>query len=274
MVRFLNVLFGLPLDPDELALFQQCTGRAAVARAVTESWLCCGRRSGKSFIIALIAVFLAAFRDWSQYLSPGERGMIMVIAADRKQARVIHRYCRALLQEVPALKALVDRDVAEAIDLRNGITIEILTASFRTLRGYTLVAALVDEVAFFRSDTTVNPDTEILAAIRPAMATVRGAMLLCASSPYARKGVLYQAYQRHYGKPSPALFWKAPTRTMNPTVPQSVIDDAMEDDPASAAAEYGAEFRSDIESFIAREVVEGLVVPGRHELPPLSEHQL
>ncbi len=70
----------------------------------------------------------------------------------------------------------------EAIDLNNGVTIEILTASFRTVRGYTLIAALLDEIAFWRSDEGyANPDTEIVAAIRPAMASVPGAMLLCAS---------------------------------------------------------------------------------------------
>ena len=46
----------------------------------------------------MIAVFLAAFRDWRPYLGPGEVGTIMVICADRKQARVIMRYCLGLLK--------------------------------------------------------------------------------------------------------------------------------------------------------------------------------
>jgi hypothetical protein len=33
---------------------------------VTEAWLICGRRAGKSFVLALIAVYLAIFRDWSE----------------------------------------------------------------------------------------------------------------------------------------------------------------------------------------------------------------
>jgi hypothetical protein len=57
---------------------------------------------------------------------------------------------------------------------------------------------------------------------------------------------------------------------MNPTVPQAVIDDAMERDPASAAAEYLAQFRSDIEGFVTREAVEAATVPGRLELPPTA----
>jgi hypothetical protein len=61
----------------------------------------------------------------------------------------------------------------------------------------------------------------------------------------SRRGVLYDDFRRHYGKDdSPTLVWKAPTRVMNPSVPQSIIDEAMERDAASAAAEYLAEFRS------------------------------
>jgi hypothetical protein len=170
---------------------------------------------------------------------------------------------------VPLLASFVDRSIAESIDLNNNVTIEILTASFRTVRGYTLIAALCDELAYWRSEESANPDTEIIAAIRPAMATVPGAMLLCASSPYARRGALWDAFRRHFGRNSTVLVWKADTRTMNPTVPESVVAEAYENDPASAAAEYGAEFRTDVETFVSREVVEAVVVAGRHELPPL-----
>ena len=51
-----------------------------------EAWLICGRRSGKSFILALIAAYLAVFRDWRVHLAPGEAATIMVLASDRKQA--------------------------------------------------------------------------------------------------------------------------------------------------------------------------------------------
>ena len=104
------------------------------------------------------------------------------------------------------------------------------------------------------------------------MATVPGAMLLCLSSPYARRGALYEAYRRHYGVDGDVLVIKAPTKALNPTVPQKVIDNAYAEDEASARAEYGAEFRSDVESFISREAVEAAVVPGRHELPLRGHH--
>jgi hypothetical protein len=268
---FLKALFALPMTDAELDLFKTCTGRTAPpAAGALETWLIVGRRGGKSFVLALIACFLACFRDWAPHLSPGERGLVMVIATDRRQARVIFRYCRALLIEVPVLAPLVERADDDKIELANGINIEIVTASFRAVRGHTIVAALLDELAFWRTDeTAANPDAEILEALRPAMATVPGAMLLGASSPYARRGVLYDAHRAHYGREdADALVWQAPTRTMNPSVRQSVIDKAYDRDPASAAAEYGAQFRSDIESFVSRDVVAAAVVAGRHELPP------
>jgi hypothetical protein len=174
---------------------------------------------------------------------------------------------------VPALAQLVLRDGDDTIELDNDIDIEVQTASWRSIRGYTVIASLCDEIAFWRSDEQfANPDTEVLNALRPAMATVPGAMLLCASSPYARRGALWNAYRRHWGKDdAAALIWKAPTRLMNPTIPQRLVDEALEDDPAAAAAEWLAEFRTDTEAFVSRDVVEALIVPGRYELAPVAD---
>jgi hypothetical protein len=95
--------------------------------------------------------------------------------------------------------------------------------------------------------------------------------LLCASSPYARRGALWDAHRRHFGKDGdPILVWHADTRTMNPTVSQRVIDEATERDPAWAAAEYGAQFRSDVQSLLSREAVEACVSLGVRERAPLS----
>jgi hypothetical protein len=269
---FLRSLFGLPLSDHELPLYRECTGRSKPPTVpATEGWLCCGRRSGKSFMLALTATYLSAFHQYRQYLAPGERGVVLVIASDRKQARVIFRYVRALLLGVPMLRRMVTRETADCFDLNNSTSIEIMAASYRSIRGYCVVAGLLDETAFMPTDDSANPDTEIIAAIKPAMATIPNAMLLCASSPYAQRGALFAAFKAHFGKAGdPVLIWKAPTRTMNPTVPQSVIDAALEADPASAAAEYMAQFRTDVETYISRDVVEAAVIQGRYELPRIE----
>ena len=106
------------------------------------------------------------------HLAPGERATIMVIAVDRKQARTIFRYIRALLTRVPMLAELIERETEDSFDLSNSVTIEVQTASYRSTRGYTIAAALCDELAFWQTDDAAEPDYEILAAIKPGMATI------------------------------------------------------------------------------------------------------
>ena len=266
---FLCALFGLPFEdgPAE-ELFEECTGRLATGptEAAEEAWLIVGRRGGKSFIMALLAVFLACFKDYRPYLAPGERAMVLLIAADRRQARVLMRYIRGFLTNVKMLKRMVQRESAEGVDLNNSVSIEIATASFRAVRGYTCCAILADEIAFWHSEeSSSNPDSEILAALAPSTATIPNAVLICASSPYAKRGVMWDALRKHYGKPTGPLVWKAPTRVMHPTVRQSLVDAAMERDPAAARSEWLAEFRDDIAAFVSREIVESCVDPNEIE---------
>src|SRR6516162_8366435 len=169
----------------------------AAAGGFYECWLIAGRRAGKSFILALVACYLAVFKDWRPYLTAGELGTIRIIATDRAQAKVIFRYAKALLTQVPSIEELIVRTTDEQIELNNGIVIEIQTASFRSVRGHTIIAALLDECAFWRDETSANPDEEILTALRPAMATIPGAMLLCASSP--RGAAFYGGHLRSIG---------------------------------------------------------------------------
>jgi hypothetical protein len=92
---FLCALFALPMTADQLATYRQCTSRASAPTVpAREAWLVCGRRSGKSFIVALCAVFLAVVHDWRRHLAPGERAIIMVVSVDRKSSRSIIRGCR------------------------------------------------------------------------------------------------------------------------------------------------------------------------------------
>jgi len=66
-------------------------------------------------------------------------------------------------------------------------------------------------------------------------------------------------YRLHIGKPGGILVAQAPTRTMNPSLPECVVDEALERDPEAARAEYMAEFHSDLETFLFREVVDAAV---------------
>jgi hypothetical protein len=94
------------------------------------------------------------------------------------------------------------------------------------------------------------------------MATVPGALLVCLTSPYARRGKTWKAYKNHFGQShSPVLVACADTKSLNPTVPDDVIAQAYADDPARASAEYGAQFRSDLEAYIGEAAIDAVSVP-------------
>ena len=123
---FLAALFALKMSSEQFAIFKDCTGRnAPPQQPASEAWLVCGRRAGKSFILALCAVYLACFFDYRRHLAPGERGTVLIIATNSKQARVIVRYIRALLTHIPTLAKLIERETRDAFDLSNSVTIEV-----------------------------------------------------------------------------------------------------------------------------------------------------
>lgn len=266
----LTGFYGLPLAADELVTWQQLTQQQeAPQQAHDELWLVVGRRGGKTQAAALLAVFEAIFNDFTPMLSPGEVATVAVVAADKKQARSAFRYISGLLNSNPMMKALVLSEDKESITLNNRVVIEVTAASFRSSRGYSFGCVINDELAFWRSENSANPDFEILNAMRPGLATLGGKMI-CLSSPYAKTGALYDAFRRYYGKPGDVLVAKAPTLTMNPSLPAKVVERALERDPAAASAEYLAEFRSDIDSVISREELDAVTRSSPLTLPPVT----
>src|SRR5205814_5501723 len=133
----LKAIFGIAMTAAEVEVYQRHTGRqSAPTRAAHEGWFVVGRRGGKSRVAALIAVYLACFRSYASVLAPGERGTLPLVACDRKQARTLMRYVTGLLDGCPMLARMIANRTAESIELTNGITLEIHTASFRSIRGY------------------------------------------------------------------------------------------------------------------------------------------
>jgi hypothetical protein len=122
--------------------------------------------------------------------------MVQLLAADRRQARVAFRFLRSLIVDHPELCKLVVSETQEAIELRNQVVVEVTTASFRTIRGYSIAALVADKIAFwFDGEASANPTEEVLAAARPAMATMGpNALLLMMSSPHARRGPLSEGF--------------------------------------------------------------------------------
>jgi len=259
---YLRALFGLPIPDDEMAFFRESTGRETPpADPVKESFVLSGRRPGKSRMAALIAVYLATSRDWRKILQSGETGVVFILSVDRPQSQIVKKYVSAILHSSATFKSLVERELAEEIILKNGVTISIRASSFRTVRGYSVIAAILEELAFWRSDESANPDREIINALRPAMANVPGSVLLGISTAYMAAGFMFDAFRRHWGREDGALIWKSTTEKMNPTFNRREIERAMAEDPDAARAEYFSEFRQDITAFLSTDAVNAVVTP-------------
>jgi len=262
----LKAFYGQPPAPGDLALFRKHTGRTTWPdRPAKELWIICGRRSGKSFTAALLALYEACFKK--HRLAVGEQGHVLICSPTRYQARIIKGYLSGFINENQMLRSMILSETAWEIELDNHIIISVFSSDFRSIRGYTAVAAVVDELAFLAS-AGASPDFETLRAIRPALAT-SGGPLICLSTPYSRAGALYETHKQHYGRDGEILVWQAASREMNPTLSQKTIEKAMQADPDGARAEWYGEFRNDVSSYATREAVEACVVPGRYELPPV-----
>jgi hypothetical protein len=198
----LKAAFAETLTEQELVHFATVAGdRPLPDKRVRELWAIVGRRGGKTRIAAAILTYLAVFVDHRSYLSPGETGYVLCLSLSKDQAELTHGYCRAFLEESPILRKEIVKVTQTEIELRNRITISTHTNSFRTVRGRTIVACVFDESAFWRDDSSANPDDETYRAVLPALLTTKG-MLVGISSPYRRAGLLHTKHRDHYGNAS------------------------------------------------------------------------
>jgi hypothetical protein len=261
--------WGEALTDDERVIFKELTQREHEPNQRVEEFCgIIGRRGGKSRAISVLTAYVAGLCQHPS-LVQGEKGVCLIISPDSRQSTIVLDYCEAVFRASPILRQLVRQRNADTLLLTNNIEVQVRASSFRNLRGPTYLQITLDEGAWLMSDEySSNPDSEILTAVRPGLATTNG-MLVMISSPYARKGEIWRSYQRNFGPNGDPLLLvaQAPSRTMNSTLPQSVVDRALERDPASAAAEFLAQFRVDIESFCSWEVVSACIQPNIFERP-------
>lgn len=233
-----------------------------------ECYFIADRPGGKDSIASLICAYSAALFDKQHMLRPGEKSVVLCLAVDRSQSQIILGYIKSFFSTIPAPKGLVRKEVQDGLELSNWCDIVVATSSFKSIRGRSVLLAVMDELAFWSDENTSNPDTEEYNALLPGTVTIDG-MVVAISTPHARRGLLYRKWVQHFGKNSPRVVCiQSETRLLNPTIDQRVIDEAMEEDHAVAMSEWGAQFRSDLEFFVSQEAVDAVVVAGRLELPP------
>ena len=186
------------LNAEDATLARQLVGSDVLPNdAPNEFYGIAGRRSGKSRFSS-VALTNAAAEDYRGSLAPGEWATSLCIASDRRQARVVFGYCEALIAASDLLCSAVVSSNKECIDFEHRSRIEIHTASFRAVRGYTVPLAILDEAAFMRDDRSAVPDIELARALKPALMTLNGRLMVI-SSPHRKTGLLWNKYKAHHG---------------------------------------------------------------------------
>lgn len=262
-----------PLSTIELDAFREVSDRDPPAHRVKELVAVAGRGAGKDSIASFVATYIAiTFNPRIAKLRPGELAYVLLVAVDKDQASIAYRYIRAFFEEVPALAKLVKNIGTDNIELKNRVVIQVVTNSYRSIRGRSVLAAIFDEAAFWRSDESMNPDIEVHAAISPGLARVAGSMLIIISSAHRRAGLLYERWKSSYGKPdNDTLVVRGTTTQFNPSFDQGIIDKAVALDPQRYGAEYLSQWRDDLATYLPRELIEAAVESGVLVRPPLSD---
>jgi hypothetical protein len=269
-LTFFKVLGGERLDAEEMALFTECTGLEDLpTEPIREVFIIAGRRSGKSTAVALLSAFYAIWGGWEKHLSKGERARIFIVSPTKSQGQIIKGYLEAIFDLNGSLRSMVKRNLQESLELVNGTTIEIRPASWRATRGFTVGLLAMEELSYWRFEAeSANVDKEIYTAVKPGMTTIKNSLVVGISTPFARQGLLWDKYERHYGKSGSVLIWRAPSWRMNLSLSEAELrQDFFETlGAAEFGAEYEARFREDIETYLPLEVIMAAVVPGRENV--------
>lgn len=268
-LALLRAVYGLPLDSADADLFRRHTGRSKYdppPGGYPEVVCVVGRQSGKTRVAATIAAFEAVLAD--QEPDRTELYAVLVAQDHRAALRSVFGYVRAPFENVPVLNRSVAEVRSDTLRLRSGVTIAAYPCRPAAVRGLRAKVAVVDELAFFTATDGRPTDVEMLRALRPALATTGGKLVIL-SSPYGQAGALWDLHRRHYGRDgSTTLVWQADAPSMNPTLPADYLERMREDDPEAYRSEVLGEFRTGVSSLFDPAALDACVVPERRELPP------
>jgi hypothetical protein len=268
----LKSIYALDLDPEELDLFRSCTGRNTPPTSpMSEVTVVAGARSGKdSRIAAPIALYEAIFGGHGRHVSKGERAVVPLVAQDSRGAKIAFGYCKDYLLGSPLLRTkLADEPLASELTLVNGLSVVCFPCTLKSLRGWSIPCAVLDEISFWRLEGAADSDIEVQTSVRRGMISFPHTRLVKISTPYLRSGVLHDDFRRAWGQDDPDLLvWRASSLLMNPSLRAERLERERRLDPQRFAREYEAEFVDDLESFLSRHWIDAAIAPGRYLLSP------
>lgn len=174
-----------------------------------------GRRGGKSSSLCRVAVLEALYGDHN--IPAGDVGVVAIVSVSRDEATSRLRTIRAILDAI----GVAYKPIEGGIELLSKpVIFKVFAASISGVSGFTAVCVIADEVAKWKdSDTGSNPAREVLASIRPTMATQANARIFLSSSPLSKLDAHYEAFER--GDAVDQMVAHAPTWVANPSISEA-----------------------------------------------------
>jgi phage terminase large subunit-like protein len=149
--EFAQHALGLTLGPKQLDIVNNL-----FEDNITHGVWCLGRRSGKTLLAAVSAVYMCFVLDeyFTKRVRKGEKWYIETIANDLQQAKIALDNIRQLIVNSPFAQEIV-RETAFELEISNHCIFQAIPASARASRGKAVACAIFDEVAF-SLDTDAN----------------------------------------------------------------------------------------------------------------------
>ena len=239
---------------------------------------CLGRRSGKSTMAAVAAIYMAFCQEdhFRRKVRKGENYYVCTIANDLKQAKIALDFIRQLLMNSPLEQEMV-RETAFDITLSNNCVFQAIPASARASRGKAIAMAIFDECAFGLEGDANRGTKALFDAISPSIAQFAPySKILELSSPFATDGVFYEHFQQAKSGEFKGMDAKQiPTWEINPglSLDSDFMQNAMKKDEENFAVEFGAQFRKNNAAFLQSEVIDAAINKNRKQNLPNQEYR-
>lgn len=235
-----------------------------------------GRRSGKTFMAAVAAVYMCFVQDefFTKKVRKGEKWYIIAVANDLGQSKIALDNIRQLILNSPFHEEIT-RETSLDIEISNGCVFQAIPASARASRGKAVAAILQDELAFSIEGDMNRGAEAMYNALSPSIAQFgKYGKIIELSSPWLTSGLFFDHFRQAESGEFPGMEARQiPTWEINPSLPFGCdfLERARKKDEESFMVEFGAQFRRNNSVLVAPEIVDAAVNRERNTLLPNKE---
>lgn len=223
-----------------------------------------GRRGGKSSTLAKIAVAEAILG--SHKIPPHDVGVVAFVSVNRYESAERLRTIAVLLKalNVPFKQS------SDSIELEGkNVAFRTFAATVGSVSGFTCICAIGDELAkWSNAEDGSNPAKEVIASLRPTMATMPNARLFLSSSPWSTTDEHHSAFESSDGVYS--LAFHATSWEANPTLDEQSCWELSGRDQRTFDREFRALPVGSTGNAFAIEAFDRCLVESASECAPMS----